>query len=277
MSTFHTARHSAHRTHRTAANRAGAGILAATALGLGASMMTATSAAAQGGPEGPTSSTSSTSTVSAPSADSSTGSSSFSDVVRVGDSGSVVEKIQDKVGVPADGVFGSETEQAVTSWQADHGLSADGIVGTQTGSEMGLSSGSTTSSISTTSTASTSETAPVSTSSPASDSSIVESARALIGTPYVMGGTSTSGFDCSGLVQHVYKAAGKDVPRTTQEQQAAATPVSDPQPGDIVFFGNPAYHNGIYAGDGKIIDAGNPGTGVTERDIWTDDVSYGRF
>ena len=67
------------------------------------------------------------------------------------------------------------------------------------------------------------------------------------------------------------------MPRTTQEQQAAATPVSDPQPGDIVFFGNPAYHNGIYAGDGKIIDAGNPGTGVTERDIWTDDVSYGRF
>ncbi|QBF47694.1 NlpC/P60 family protein [Janibacter limosus] len=268
MSTFHTARHSARRTHRTAAHRAGAGVLAATALGLGASMMTATGAAAQGGPEAPASSTS---TASAPSAGTATSSSSFDDVVRVGDRGIVVEQIQDKVGVTSDGVFGSETEQGVISWQNDHGLSADGIVGSETGSRMGLSSGSTTS------TASSSETAAASTSSPASDSSIVETARGLVGTPYVMGGTSTSGFDCSGFVQHVYEAAGKDVPRTTQDQQAAATPVSDPQPGDIVFFGNPAYHNGIYAGDGKIIDAGNPSTGVSERDIWTDDVTYGRF
>ena len=63
----------------------------------------------------------------------------------------------------------------------------------------------------------------------------------------------------------------------TGAQQAAATPVSNPQPGDLVFFGSPAYHVGIYAGNGMIYDAGNPGTDTTKRAIWTDDVSYGRF
>lgn len=106
---------------------------------------------------------------------------------------------------------------------------------------------------------------------------VIAIAKQYIGVPYVYGGSTPSGFDCSGFTQYVFAKAGKSLPRVTTAQQAAATPVSDPQPGDIVFFGNPAYHNGIYAGDGKIIDAGNSSTGVTERDIWTDDVSYGRF
>lgn len=282
MTMFYTARHAAPRAHRSAAQRTGAGVLAATALGLGASTMTATSAAAQGGPEAPAPATSQTASTggaqSAGNSVASSGSTSFSDHVRVGDTGSVVKQIQDKVGVSADGVFGSLTEQAVKSWQAKNGLSADGIVGPETGSALGLTGGGSSSTGGAQSAdGGTAETAQASASAPASDSSIVNTARSLTGTPYVYGGTTTAGFDCSGFVQYVYDKAGKDIPRTTQQQQAAATPVSNPQPGDIVFFGNPAYHNGIYAGDGKIIDAGNSESPVQERDIWTDDVTYGRF
>lgn len=270
MSSTYTARHAATRT-RSAAHRAGAGVLAATALGLGASMMTATSASANGGPTTPEATSTAT-------ASTSSAATSFSDIVREGDSGSVVEQIQDKVGVTADGAFGPETTAAVTEWQADEGLAADGVVGPETGSAMGLTGGGSSSTGGAQSAdGGTAETAQASASAPASDSSIVNTARSLTGTPYVYGGTTTAGFDCSGFVQYVYDKAGKDIPRTTQQQQAAATPVSNPQPGDIVFFGNPAYHNGIYAGDGKIIDAGNSESPVQERDIWTDDVSYGRF
>ena len=280
MSMFYSPRHAAQRTSSPAAKRAGAGVLAATALGLGATM-TATSASANGGPETAPAQTQPQTEAPAPTggAQSVSGSTSFSDVISQGDSGSVVEQIQEKVGVTADGNYGSATAGAVADWQADEGLAADGVVGPETGSAMGLSGGS--SDASAPSTGSTSSTGTASatpaSSSTSSDSSLLSAARSLIGSPYVMGGTSPSGFDCSGLVQYVHAQQGKDIPRTTQEQQAAATPVSDPQPGDIVFFGDSAYHNGIYAGDGKIVDAGNSGTGVVERDIWTDDVSYGRF
>lgn len=280
MSSFYTGRHRAARTSTSAAHRAGVGVLAATALGMGVTTMTATSAAAQGGPTTQSSSSSASST---------SGSTTFTDVVERGDSGSTVEEIQEQVDAPVDGVFGSETEAAVEDFQGENGLAVDGVVGPETGSAMGLDGNASVSSASTgeasdagssdsgasTSGASTYGASSVS-SGTAADSSVVETARGLIGSPYVMGGTDPSGFDCSGLVQYVYAKHGKDLPRTAQEQLAAATPVSDPQPGDIVFFGD-GYHNGIYAGDGKIIDAGNPGTGVSERDIWTDDVSYGRF
>ncbi len=277
MSMFYSARHSAARTSPSVAHRAGAGVLAATALGLGATTIGASSASANGGPEAPAPTQTQTG------AQSTSGSTSFNDVVKKGDTGSVVEQIQDKVGVSADGTFGSETEQAVKSYQSDNGLTADGVVGSETGSEMGISGGSTGGSSSGSQSApatggSTNSVSAASTSgSTASSSGIVGTAESLIGSPYVYGGTSPSGFDCSGFVQYVYGQNGKDVPRTTQEQMAAATPVSDPQPGDIVFFGDDAYHNGIYVGDGKIIDAGNSDSPVQERDIWTDDVSYGRF
>ena len=114
MSTFHTPRHGAPRA-RAAASRIGAGVLAATALGLGASTALAGSASANGGPQAPT--TQSSTAGGAQSSDSTSSSSSFTDIVRVGDTGGVVEQIQDEVGVSADGVFGSETEQAVTQWR----------------------------------------------------------------------------------------------------------------------------------------------------------------
>ena len=117
-----------------------------------------------------------------------------------------------------------------------------------------------------------------SSSSSSSNSGIIGTAAGLVGTPYVSGGTSPStGFDCSGFTSYVYAQNGKDIPRTSQAQQSAATTVSDPKPGDLVFFGSPAYHVGIYAGDGQMYDAGNERVDTSKRAIWTDNVTYGRL
>ncbi len=97
------------------------------------------------------------------------------------------------------------------------------------------------------------------------------------GIMYKYGGTSPeTGFDCSGYTQYVFKQIGISLPRTAEEQRQMATPVSDPQPGDLVFFGAPAFHMGIYAGDGKMWDSPRTGKAVDLRDIWSSDVTYGR-
>lgn len=93
---------------------------------------------------------------------------------------------------------------------------------------------------------------------------IVATALKYLGVPYVWGGTSPSGFDCSGLVQYVYAENGISIGRTTYVQQAEATPVSfdELQPGDLVFWGSSAHHVGIYIGDGQYIHAPAPGQSV---------------
>lgn len=93
---------------------------------------------------------------------------------------------------------------------------------------------------------------------------IVEAAKKYIGVPYVWGGTTPAGFDCSGFVQYVYNECGISIPRVTYTQQAACTPValSNLQPGDLVFWGASAYHVGIYLGNGQYIHAPAPGQSV---------------
>ena len=93
---------------------------------------------------------------------------------------------------------------------------------------------------------------------------IIATAMQYIGVPYVWGGTTPYGFDCSGLVQYVYAENGISISRTTYTQQAEATPVSfdDLQPGDLVFWGYSAYHVGIYIGNGQYIHAPAPGQSV---------------
>lgn len=133
---------------------------------------------------------------------------------------------------------------------------------------------------STDTTASRSESAPTpppATNVPQTSSGIVGIAQQYIGTPYVSGGASPSGFDCSGLTQWVFGQAGISLPRTAAAQQAAATPVSNPQPGDLVFFGYPAWHVGIYAGNGMMIDSPKPGTTVQYRSVFSGVSGYGRF
>lgn len=114
--------------------------------------------------------------------------------------------------------------------------------------------------------------------SSASSSSIVAYASNFLGVPYVWGGTSPSGFDCSGFVQYVYAHFGISIPRTSQEQQGVGTSVSrgNLQPGDLVFFGSPAYHVGIYVGNGSYINAPKTGDVVKIASVDRSDFSGGR-
>ena len=111
---------------------------------------------------------------------------------------------------------------------------------------------------------------------------ILDLARTFIGTPYLYGGEAPGGFDCSGLTSYVYlHAAGKTLPRTAAAQQAAAHEVTDPQPGDLVFFGSPATHVGLVidGAAGMMLDAPNTGSLVRIESYrgWHDLAGFGRF
>jgi cell wall-associated NlpC family hydrolase len=88
---------------------------------------------------------------------------------------------------------------------------------------------------------------------------LVRAAMALVGTPYVWGGASPSGFDCSGFVWYAYNRIGVAIPRTADVQFAAGRPVEgDPLPGDLVFFQTYDYgasHVGLYIGNGWFVNA----------------------
>ena len=100
-----------------------------------------------------------------------------------------------------------------------------------------------------------------------SGNNVVSYAESFIGVPYVYGGTTPSGFDCSGFVQYVYNHFGVSLPRTTTQQENYGTqiPVSQAQPGDLYFWGNKgsAYHVAICIGNGKYIAAPEPGQSVS--------------
>lgn len=84
----------------------------------------------------------------------------------------------------------------------------------------------------------------------------------FVGNPYVFGGTSlTNGADCSGFVQSIYRHFGYSVPRSSSEQRSAGREVSysEAQPGDIICY---AGHVGIYIGNGQIVHASSPSTGI---------------
>ncbi|QQM41302.1 C40 family peptidase [Streptomyces liliifuscus] len=95
-------------------------------------------------------------------------------------------------------------------------------------------------------------------------------ARAQIGKPYVWGASGPGSYDCSGLTQAAWKAAGVTLPRTTWDQVKTGTTVSvnSAQPGDLVFFYDDISHVGIYIGDGMMIHAPKPGAYVREESIF---------
>ncbi|GGO53584.1 C40 family peptidase [Streptomyces lasiicapitis] len=95
-------------------------------------------------------------------------------------------------------------------------------------------------------------------------SAAVSYAYKALGSPYVWGATGPNAFDCSGLTQAAYRAAGVSLPRTTYAQIDTGRRVSrsELQPGDLVFFYSGISHVGIYVGDGQMIHAPNPSAPV---------------
>lgn len=110
----------------------------------------------------------------------------------------------------------------------------------------------------------------------AQEATAVRFALSQLGKPYVYGGTGPTGYDCSGLVQAAWAAAGIAIPRTTYTQVAVGTPVSSTStlsPGDLVFImgsdpqGSLPGHVGIYVGYGDLVDAPYTGERVQEISI----------
>ena len=93
---------------------------------------------------------------------------------------------------------------------------------------------------------------------------VVDFALAQVGKAYVWASAGPSSYDCSGLTMMAWAQAGVSLPHSSSAQMSAGTPVSESelQPGDLVFYYSPVSHVGIYIGNGQIVDAANPSTGV---------------
>ena len=89
-----------------------------------------------------------------------------------------------------------------------------------------------------------------------------------LGYPYVWGGTSPSGFDCSGFTQYVYSHFGISLPRTSYQQELCGTIVSpaEAQPGDLVTYND---HSAIYIGNGQTISAMSPDAGIAIAGLYS--------
>lgn len=177
-----------------------------------------------------------------------------------------------------DGIYGNETERAVSAFQRDNKISVTGIVTNVTwralkkakekkGRRLPLPN------VTASNVGINKPTAPLGNGliSGAQARQIVSTARTFIGVPYVFGGTTPNGFDCSGLVQYVFKMHGVNIPRLADEQYALgkAAKVNQLSIGDLVFFTTYAAgvsHCGIYVGDGNFLHASSHGVRIDNLD-----------
>ncbi|GAA1256645.1 transglycosylase SLT domain-containing protein [Oryzihumus leptocrescens] len=113
---------------------------------------------------------------------------------------------------------------------------------------------------------------PASATTSATGDQVVADARRYLGVPYVWGGTDPQqGLDCSGLVQRVYADLGVDLPRVAADQASQGTPVASlaqARPGDLLAFGDPVDHIGIYAGNGQMVVAPKTGDVVKVEAVY---------
>lgn len=178
-----------------------------------------------------------------------------------GDNGQEVMAIQKRLAelnysiTNIDGDFGIETERAVKKFQADKGLVVDGIIGSDTYRAL------------------MNKDIPVNRGRSSVIRRILQTAYSVIGTPYVFGGTTPYGFDCSGFTQYAFASAGISIPRTADNQMYYGRSISmnDLRVGDLVFYTTyepGASHCGIYLGNGNFIHAGTS-TGVTIAPAFT--------
>jgi cell wall-associated NlpC family hydrolase len=121
----------------------------------------------------------------------------------------------------------------------------------------------------------------VSTAGMARGAAAMSLASRYVGIYYRYGGTTPRGFDCSGMIQYIYRQLGVSLPRTATDQMRATKRISRSQarPGDLVFVvhGGHATHVGIYAGNGMMYDSPRKGKAVSKRKIWTSSPVYGRI
>ncbi|NHD18583.1 MULTISPECIES: C40 family peptidase [unclassified Actinopolyspora] len=105
---------------------------------------------------------------------------------------------------------------------------------------------------------------------------VVDYARKQLGSPYVWGAEGPNRFDCSGLTQRAWAAAGVEIPRVSQDQYhsgGAMVPLSKARSGDLVFWGhgrdsNSVHHVALYIGDNKVLHAPQPGEKVEITELW---------
>ena len=168
-----------------------------------------------------------------------------------------------------DGIYGNETERAVAAFQHDNKISVTGIVTNVTWRALKkakekkgrtLPAPKVSSSDVDTSIVTTLASYGKAFITGNQGKSIVSTAQTFIGVPYVFGGTTPSGFDCSGLLQYVFKMHGLTIPRLADEQYnlGKSAKISQLVAGDLVFFTTytaGVSHCGIYVGDGKFLHA----------------------
>jgi len=200
-----------------------------------------------------------------------------------GQTGAATAAAQLALGSPTDGNFGPMTQRAVLALQRRFRLAATGRVDAVTFAVLGLVG----SPACLTGPArpprnpapAARPTAPPS-SGTASAVLAVEFARRQLGVPYRWGGTGRGGYDCSGLILASYRAAGLQLDRTAAQQYAEGSIVAlrDLRPGDLVFYASnrldptTTYHDALYVGGGKMIEAAHPGSNVREVALRTGDL-----
>lgn len=166
-------------------------------------------------------------------------------ILTPGSSGSEIRMVQSKLQTldysvgSVDGIYGSNTKAAVQEFQREAGIPVDGIVGPQTLEALKKAN-----------------------KSPQQNTEqIISKAKEFLGVPYIWGGTTPAGFDCSGFTRYVFASQGTTLPRVSVDQYGVGTSVAfkDLIPGDLVFFnlssGKQIDHVGIYVGNNEFISA----------------------